>query len=148
MAMTENVNTYVLPEDSDNLLYDVLPMYHPARVAWEVLSLKEKEGYLRAALNQIEDMQFIGERARYLQQLKFPRIARGLPIDFNNAPLEIKQAQVVIAVDIMQKELFVLRRNNDACESLGIIPQTPPPSSLKGKGEELLHRWRTNWRRV
>lgn len=148
MAMTENINTYVLPEDSDSLLSDVLPMYHPARVAWEVLSMQEKEGYLRAALNQIEDMQFIGDRVRYSQMLKFPRIARGIPINFNSAPLEIKQAQVVIAVDIMQKELFVSRRNNDACKSLGLIVVSITSSSLSGKGEELLHRWRTNWRRV
>lgn len=148
MAMTENVNTYVLPENSDSLLSTVLPMYHSARVTWEVLTDEEKEGYLTAALIRIEDMQFIGDRARFLQPLKFPRIARGLPVDFQNAPDEVKKAQVVIAADIMQRELYVLRRNNDACKSLGIISETPPPSSLAGKAEELLHRWRTNWRRV
>lgn len=148
MAMLENVNTYVLPDNSNSILAEVLPMYHPARVTWEVLTAEEKEGYLKAAVNRIEDMQFIGDRARYFQPLKFPRIARGLPVDFQNAPDEVKKAQVVIAADIMQHELYVLRRNADACKSLGILEETPPPSSLAGKAEELLHRWRTNWRRV
>lgn len=150
--MTENIDTYVMPEDSNAFLAEVLPASDPLRIAWEVLQEEEKAGYLSAALQRLEDLNFIGEKAYYYQPLKFPRIARGLPVNFQKAPLEIKRAQVLWATDIMREELFVKRRNNDACIALGLIKdqtvQTNENSSIYKKINMLLHRWVTRWRKI
>lgn len=47
--MTENIDTYVMPEESDKFLAEVLPASDPLRITWEVLTDEEKEGYLSAA---------------------------------------------------------------------------------------------------
>ena len=36
--MTENLDTYVMPEDSDQFLAEVLPAANPLRITWEVLT--------------------------------------------------------------------------------------------------------------
>ena len=146
--MTENFDTYVMPEDSNKFLAEVLPASNPLRITWEVLTAEEKEGYLSAALRKIEEMHFIGEKAFFYQPLKFPRIARGLPVNFDKAPLEIKRAQALIAADVAREELYVRRRNNDACIALGLATETPAPSVVTDKANMLLHRWITNWRKV
>lgn len=146
--MTENVDTYVLPEDSDHFLAEVLPTTDPMRITWEVLENEEKEGYLAAALYRLEELNFIGDKAWYYQPLKFPRIARGLPVNFEKAPLEIKRAQVLWAADIAREELYVKRRNKDACMALGLASDTPPQSSIVSRVTALLHRWVTRWRKV
>lgn len=146
--MTENFNTYVMPEDSNRFLAEVLPASNPLRITWEVLTNEEKEGYLSAALRKIEDMHFIGEKAYFYQPLKFPRIARGLPVNFEKAPLEIKRAQALVAADIAREELYIRRRNKEACLALGVANETPAPSVVTDKVNELLHRWITRWRKV
>lgn len=151
--MTENIDTYVIPEDSNKFLAEVLPQANPLRITWEVLSDEEKESFLSAALREIEAMQFIGERAYFYQPLKFPRIARGLPVNFLKAPLEIKRAQVLMAADIAREELYIRRRNKDACVALGLITETQMPSEksnnpIRQKIDNLLHRWITRWRKV
>ena len=61
----------------------------------------------------------------------------------------------VWASEIVREELYVKRRNADACLALGIITKDnsgelpvgsvpPPPARVK----ELLHRWLTSWRRI
>lgn len=147
--MTVNVDTYVLPEDSNPFLADVLPASDPLRVAWEVLSEQEKEGYLAAAVRRLENLNYKGERVWYLQPLKFPRIARNIPPDFNEAPMEIKRAQVLWAAYVMREELFIKRRNTEACLALGIIKgvETETEETPK-KVLDLLNRWLTSWRRV
>ena len=144
--MKENVDTYVLPEDSNGFLAEVLPTSNPLRIAWEVLTVSEKASYLAAALQKIENLNFIGDKAFFFQTLKFPRIARGIPVDFQNAPVEIKRAQVLWATDIMREELFVGRRNKEACVALGIIEDSQP-APIEDKVKELLHRWISGWRR-
>lgn len=146
--MTENMDTYVMPEDSDQFLSEVLPDANPLRITWEVLTEEEKEGYLSAALRKLEEMHFIGDRAYFYQPLKFPRIARGLPVNFDQAPLEIKRAQVLIAADIAREELYIRRRNQEVCLALGIAKETPATSAVEDKVDMLLHRWITRWRRV
>ena len=147
--MTENVNTYVLPKDSTTLLLQVLPITDPLAVAWGVLSVDEKIGFLNAAIRKLEDLNYAGERAYYRQPLKFPRIARNHPVEFTSAPVEVKQAQVVWAAEIMRQELFVNRRNNAACVALGIIKDEPiTEPKIPPRVEELLHRWLTSWRRM
>ena len=147
--MTVNVDTYVLPEDSNSFLADVLPASDPLRVAWEVLSEQEKEGYLAAAVRRLENLNYKGERVWYLQPLKFPRIARNIPPDFHEAPMEIKRAQVLWAAYVMREELFIKRRNTEACLALGIIKgvETAMEETPK-KVLDLLNRWLTSWRRV
>lgn len=145
--MTENIDTYVLPVDSDKFLAEVLPASDPLRVTWEVLTKEEKEGYLSAALWVLEDFNFRGERARFHQLLKFPRIARGLPVDFSQAPLEVKRAQVLIASDIARGDLYVNKRNEEACLSLGLITGKPTINYMD-KVTAILTRWLSNWRKV
>ena len=144
--MKENVDTYVLPEDSNVFLAEVLPTSNPLRITWEVLTVEEKKSYLSAALQRLENLNFIGDKAFFFQPLKFPRIARGIPVDFQNAPVEIKRAQVLYAVDIMRDELYVGRRNKEACLSLGII-EDAPYQGIEDKVKELLHRWLCSWRK-
>jgi hypothetical protein len=147
--MTENVDTYVLPEESDQILAQVLPATDPLRVAWEVLAEDEKEGFLSAALQRLENLNFVGERAWYLQPLKFPRIARNIPVNFDDAPLEVKKAQVVWAAEIVRQELFVKRRNTEACLALGFITTANEINEeVPARVRQLLHRWLTSWRRV
>lgn len=146
--MTENLDTYVMPEDSNQFLAEVLPAANPLRITWEVLTDEEKEGYLSAALRKIEDMHFVGDRAYFYQPLKFPRIARGLPVNFEKAPLEIKRAQALIAADIAREELYIRRRNKEACIALGVAKENPVPSAVADKVNMLLHRWITRWRKV
>lgn len=146
--MIENIDTYVMPEDSNRFLAEVLPASNPLRITWEVLTPEDKEGYLSAALRKLEDMHFIGEKAFFYQPLKFPRIARGLPVNFDKAPLEIKRAQVLYAADIARQELYIRRRNKEACIALGVATETPAPSSIEEQARSLLHRWVTNWRKI
>ena len=146
--MIENIDTYVMPEDSNRFLAEVLPASNPLRITWEVLTPEDKEGYLAAALRKLEDMYFIGEKAFFYQPLKFPRIARGLPVNFDKAPLEIKRAQVLYAADISRQELYIRRRNKEACIALGVATETPAPSSVEEQARSLLHRWVTNWRKI
>jgi hypothetical protein len=146
--MTENVDTYVLPEDSDRFLSEVLPTSDPLRITWEVLTDEEKEGYLSAALREIEEMNFIGDKAYFYQPLKFPRIARGLPVNFEKAPMEVKRAQALCAADIARKDLYIRRRNKEACIALGVGTDTPADTMIKERLNGLLHRWVTRWRTV
>ena len=145
--MTEEY-TYVIPEDSDTFLADVLPTSNPLRITWEVLPPEEKIGYLSSGLRKLEEMHFIGERVNYYQPLKFPRIARGMPVNFNDIPIEVKRAQVLLAVDIMREELYVKRRNNEACIALGLVKEDTVCKDITDKVNMLLHRWITNWRKV
>lgn len=144
--MKENVDTYVLPEDSNVFLAEVLPTSNPLRITWEVLTVEEKESYLAAALQKIENLNFIGDKAFFFQPLKFPRIAHGIPVDFQNVPVEIKRAQVLWAADIMREELYVGKRNKDACVALGMIEETQN-KGIEDKVKELLHRWMSSWRK-
>lgn len=147
--MTENVDTYVLPEDSNRFLAEVLPASDPMRITWEVLSLEEKTGFLSAALYKLEDLNFIGDKAWYYQPLKFPRVARGIPVNFEKAPLEIKRAQVLWAADIAREEYYVKRRNKDACIALGLIREGDRAQKpIVERVTTLLHRWVTRWRKV
>ena len=148
--MTANVDTYVLPADSNELLSKILPTTNPLRITWGVLTDEEKEGYLAAALRRLENLHFVGRKVSFWQPLQFPRIAPKLPPDFDNAPLEVKKAQVLWAAEIMRQEVYVKRRNTDACLALGLInsdigqPENATPNGVK----ELLHRWITSWRRT
>lgn len=149
--MKVNVDTYVLPEESDRFLAEVLPSSNPLRQAWEVLSCEEKEGYLLASMRRLEAVNYKGDRVWFYQALKFPRIARNIPPDFQNAPVEVKRAQVVWATDVLREELFVKRRNNEACIALGLVKagtETQSESKMPKLVYELLHRWMTSWRRV
>jgi hypothetical protein len=149
MELTVNENTYVLPKDSNEFLREVLPTSNPLWVTWEVLTDEEKAGYLAAAVRRLEDLNFIGDKVWFYQALKFPRIARGIPVDFNDAPDEIKRAQVYWAAVIARDELYVKRRNNDACLALGLIKTAGTPTGEIPKTvKELLHRWLTSWRKV
>lgn len=144
-----NVKTYVLPEETVPLLVQVMPSTSPLVAAWSVLENYEREGYLLEAVRRMEGLNYVGERAWYYQPLKFPRIARNHPVDFNYAPLEVKQAQVVWAVELMKEELFIKRRNNAACIALGIISAEQSTTEEVPKlVRSLLHRWLTSFRRV
>lgn len=149
--MKENFDTYVEPQDSNALIAETLPASNPLRITWEVISDEEKAGYLSSALRKLENMSFVGQKVQFYQPLKFPRIARGNPPEFESAPVEVKRAQVLMAAEIMNEELYVKRRNTDACLALGLIKD--PASSVVSQGvsvtvKELLHRWLTSWRRV
>lgn len=149
VEMVLNEETYVLPKDSNAFLQEVLPSSNPLRITWEVLSEEEKAGYLAAALRRVEDLNFIGDKAWWYQPLKFPRIARGIPANFTDAPDEVKRAQVYWASVIARDELYIKRRNNDACMSLGLIKAVETPIEVVPKRvKELLHRWLTSWRKV
>ena len=144
-----NVNTYVLSEDSDDILATVLPASNPLRITWEVLEPEEKRGYLFSALRNLESLHFVGNKLNFFQPLKFPRTARGLPTNFESAPDEVKQAQVYWAATLANEELFVRRRNVDACANLGLLTAaTQQNESVPPKVKELLHYWITNWRRI
>lgn len=145
--MTVGVDTYVLPEESNLLISQVLPASNPLRQAWEVLDDAEKEGYLAAALRRLENLNFVGERVWYYQPLKFPRFARMQPLKMDGAPDEVKRAQAVWATEILREELFIKKRNVEVCKALG-IPDHTASDRLPVQVEELLHRWLTSWRRV
>lgn len=162
--MTESVDTYVLPEDSNKYLSEVLPTSNPLRITWEVLTDEEKTEYLSAALRCIENLTFIGTKAYRGQPLKFPRIRKAsgslydnhramrfglVAFDCKKIPDEIKRAQVYWAAELMREELYVNRRNGDACRSLGLLNvESCQKSSVPYKVKELLHNWITNWRRI
>ena len=145
--MTVGVDTYVLPDESNELISQVLPASNPLRQAWEVLDESEKEGYLAAALRRLENLNFVGQRVWAYQPLKFPRIARRQPIVFEGAPEEVKRAQAVWATEIVREELFIKKRNAEVCRALG-IPDAVAEERLPVQVEELLHRWLTSWRKV
>ena len=166
--MRVNVDTYVLPNESNSYLVEVLPMSNPLRITWEVLTSEEKEGYLSAALRNIESLTYTGKKTVYGQKLKFPRTKYGnnyfgvgygriemlsSPYGGYNAnivPNEIKRAQVYWAAYLANQEIYVTRRNNDACISLGLIKaeNNNVASDTPKKVIELLHNWVTNWRRI
>lgn len=152
--MTVNVDTYVMVMEADKIVTETYPPASPLAVSWAVLSDTEKERFLAVALERMENLSYKGERAYYFQPLQFPRITRGVPADFQNVPMEVKRAQAVWATEIMREELYVKRRNTDACLALGILTKDsagvfagavpPPPARVK----ELLHRWLTSWRKI
>lgn len=149
--MTEfevNTNTYVMPDESDVLLAEVIPASNPLRITWGLLDSTDKEGYLSAGLRKLENKTFIGRKVSYFQPLKFPRIAPGIPANFTEAPIEIKRAQVLLAVEIMREELYIKRRNADACIALGIIKdEIQKKSNVEVTLDELLHKWVSSWRK-
>lgn len=145
--MTVGVDTYVLPEESNTLISQVLPASNPLRQAWEVLDDEEKEGYLAAALRRLENLNFAGERVWAYQPLKFPRYARRQPMELDGAPVEVQRAQAVWATEILREELFIKKRNIEVCRALG-IPDAAANERVPVQVEELLHRWLTSWRRV
>lgn len=153
--MTENVDTYVTTTEADQIISETYPPASPLSVSWVVLTETEKERFLAVALERMENLAYKGDRAYYFQSLQFPRIARGIPANFHDAPIEVKRAQAVWASEIVREELYVKRRNADACLALGISTKDnsgelpvgsvpPPPARVK----ELLHRWLTSWRRI
>lgn len=165
--MTENVDTYVLPTESVSFLAEVLPASDPLRITWEVLTDEEREGYLSAALRSIENLTFIGRKTQQYQPLKFPRMKHGngcmigygrvaqLSAAFGGysdgytTPNEVKRAQVYWAAVIAKDELYLKRRNTEACLALGLIHSNAlPQPEVPKKVYELLHNWVTNWRRV
>jgi hypothetical protein len=148
--MTENVNTYVVSEDSDSVLSAVLPASNPLRITWEVLTDDEKKGYLFSALRNLESLNFVGAKINFFQPLKFPRTARGLPVDLTGAPDAVKQAQVYWAAVLANEELYLRRRNTDACINLGLIsaPSETTSAGMPEKVKDLLHSWITSWRRI
>ena len=148
--MTVNVDTYVTVAEADKVVSETYPPASPLAVSWAVLTETEKERFLAVALERMENLSYKGERAYYFQPLQFPRITRGIPANFHDAPIEAKRAQAVWASEIVREELYVKRRNTDACLALGIITKDnsgtvpPPPARVK----ELLHRWLTSWRKI
>lgn len=152
--MTVNVDTYVLPEESDLFLSEVLPSAHPLRIAWGVLTSEEKTGYLAAALRRLEALNYAGDKVWYYQPLKFPRYARNYPFNYDDAPDEVKRAQVVWATEILREEMFVKKRNTEACVALGFIDESQKletqtyENDVPKRVKELLQRWLTSWRRV
>ena len=153
--MTANVDTYVTVAEADKIVSETYPPASPLMVSWAVLMTSEKERFLAVALERLENLSYKGDRAYYFQPLQFPRITRGIPANFHDAPTEVKRAQAVWASEIVREELYVKRRNTDACLALGIITKDnsgelpmgsvlPPPARVK----ELLHRWLTSWRRM
>ena len=154
MSLTLNEDTYVLADESDSLLSEVLPASNPLRISWAVLDEHEKESFLKSALRRLEGLNVVGEKARFHQALKFPRLTRGVPYDFNSAPLEVKRAQVVWALEILREELYEKKRNESACVALGILNKpTATETSQNGYKtpklvKELMHKWITQWRRL
>lgn len=153
--MVENIDTYATVSEADRFVSELYHPAHPLRVTWEILTETEKESFLSVALERIENLNYIGKRASYWQPLKFPRIARGIPVNFDQAPLEVKRAQTAWALEVLREELYVKRRNTDACKALGIIEQNTPEGvfaedvmSPPSKVRELLKRWLTDWRKI
>ena len=163
--MTENVDTYVLPENSNKYLSEVLPASNPLRITWEVLTDEERAEYLSAALRCIENLTFIGTKTYRGQPLKFPRIRKvsgslydhhramrfgSVAFDCKMIPIEVKRAQVYWAAEIANEELYITRRNEDACISLGLIKSESGRGKvlIPYKVKELLHNWITNLRRI
>lgn len=151
--MTENVDTYATVEKADEFVSEMYPPAHPLRVTWEILTESEKERFLYVALERIENLNYIGRRAYSNQPLHFPRIARGMPVDFENVPKTVKKAQTAWALEVVREELYIKRRNNDACTSLGIITteqsiERTGENVMPAKVRELLKRWLTNWRKI
>ncbi len=149
--MTVNEDTYVLPQESDELLSEVLPAFNPLRITWAALEEKDKAGFLQAAVRRMEGLNVVGQKVNFWQKLKFPRIARGVPPDFEQAPREVKRAQVVWATEIVREELYVKKRNVGACIALGIISEATATCSVHDTPplvKELMHKWITQWRRL
>lgn len=149
----EEKRTYVMPSDSDLYLSEVLPTSNPLRITWAILEDEEKAGFLQAALRRLESLNFVGKKVSFWQELKFPRIAPGIPPNFEDAPREVKRAQVVWAADIAREELYVKRRNTEACIALGLLQASTVPLASDSADtpalvKELLHRWITQWRRL
>ena len=145
--------TYVEPSDSDLYLSEVLPTSNPLMITWAILSGEEKAGFLQAALRRLEDLNVVGRKVSYWQELKFPRIAPGIPPNFDDAPREVKRAQVVWAANIAREELYVKRRNVGACIALGIMRESEQQANNAEEKtpalvKELMHRWITQWRRL
>ena len=122
---------------------------------------------MSAALRGIENLTFIGRKAQQYQPLKFPRIkyVNGCLIGYGriaqlsaayggysngyDTPDELKRAQAYWAAEIARDELYVKRRNTEACLSMGLIgAEVSAKTDVPKKVKELLHNWLTNWRRV
>ena len=87
--MTENVDTYVTTTEADQIISETYPPASPLSVSWVVLTETEKERFLAVALERMENLAYKGDRAYYFQSLQFPRIARGIPANFHDAPIEV-----------------------------------------------------------
>lgn len=147
--MVENIDTYVTIEEADKFASEMYSPAHPLMVTWEVLTDEEKERFLFVALERIENLNYIGQRVSYFQKLQFPRIANGIPVDFEHAPESVKKAQTAWALEIVREELYIGRRNADACVALGLIEQNERQNdAIPEKVKDLLKRWLTSWRKI
>ena len=108
-------NSYLTIEDADQYIAEYYKEYDDLRVIWSVLTVEEKEVYLKNSLAEIERLPFIGEKYLFTQKLQFPRqlypVTSGCPPSYlaiylgtGTIPEEIKGAQAENALGLLGKE--------------------------------------------
>lgn len=103
--LEKNVDSYVTVEESNNLV-EKLFQYDGIGAYWQALECEAKASFLLQSMNELEVLPVSGTVVTFLQQLQFPRYSNshrfiGIP----TVPKEVKEAQVVNAVEIFRLTL-------------------------------------------
>ncbi len=134
--LEENINTYATILFADDYIENHFSPFYPLRVHFSVLTDIEKGSYLKASLQEIERLPFIGRKRLVNQPLAFPRLRSGnsnlsptymsMFIGENiSIPECIKEAQVENALGILLKEISsVSDKQFMTMQSLGSIKNT------------------------
>ena len=69
-------DTYITALDADAYLDTQYTRLNPLRAMWSVLSVNDKEVYLRQAANRIDSLMLKGEKEASEQTMQFPRTRR------------------------------------------------------------------------
>lgn len=95
-------DTYITALDADAYLDTQYTRLNPLRAMWSVLSVNDKEVYLRQAANRIDSLMLKGEKEASEQTMQFPRTRDGEKVGTPNA---VKHAQAEEAISLLNKEL-------------------------------------------
>ncbi|MEG1528746.1 MAG: hypothetical protein RR405_00195 [Clostridia bacterium] len=136
MALEEAKNTYATTVFADQYLAEHLMPFNALRVHWSVLTDDEKSGYLRASLQEIDRLPFVGRKRLVGQPLAFPRF-RGNGGGFTPAYMSVfvgetediptctKEAQVENALAILLREISATSdKQFMTMQSLGSVKNT------------------------
>ncbi len=139
MTLYQDKNTYVTVQYADNYVYTHYAQFHPLRVHYSVLTDDEKADYLLCAMQEIEQLPFVGRKYLVTQPLQFPRM-RACPCGVSSpyyltaflgnpniydVPECVKQAQVENALGLIAREISsVSDKQFMTMQSLGAIKNT------------------------
>lgn len=107
-------NTYCTLEDANRIVKETYPIGSNAAY-WDGLDDEQKENLLIESAEEMELLPVAGVKLFYNQPLQFPR--RSMFYRQNDIPREVKDAQVINALDMLLVELGIKQQDGSILTS-------------------------------